>query len=256
MLRPLRARLLPCTCAVLGASTLLACVGRSPTIADAGPVGPSLAFVGLAGRVGCDADAREDLDGFQLDVGVELLNDDDSGFAEVLLTNARNSASASAALGEGAAALTIEVVPQATPGADNTLTAATTNDGGRALTVSAVVTVECEVPPPSVTCQFTAPAASAVITTDHTEVSVSCEGVGLSAAARAWLGAAQVRIDATANADGAVSSQELDLVEGVAQGDVLLPGTGSITLTATVLDPDGLMDPDPTATVAIEVDTP
>lgn len=234
-------------------AALLGCAGRSPSVADPGPVGPSLAFVGLPASVGCDADADAEADGFQLDVGVELLDDDGSGFAAVALANASNNATASGPLLDGAVSLTIEVLPAAAPGAENTLTASASNDAGRSLSVSAAVAVACEIPPPSVSCSFDAPTANAVLSEARVEVALVCTAEGLNAAQRAWFASAQLRVDAQRTADGSVRSQELDLVEGSASGEVLLTGSGAHTLTATVLDPDGLLDPDPSVTVAVDV---
>lgn len=239
--------------AVLALVGLGACQGRSPSIADAGPAGPSLVFLGLAASVGCEADANPDADGFQLEVSLELADDDGSGFSQVLLANSRNNATATTSLADGAVTMTIEVVPEATPGAENTLTATATNDAGRVLEASAVVLVECEIPPPSVTCAFTAPAADAVIAADHAEVAITCTSTGLNAAQREWLGSAQLRIDATPAAGGTTLSRELDLVGGSASGEVSFPSSGAHDLSATVLDPDDLIDPDPTVSITVDV---
>lgn len=248
-----RPRSLSVSLAVLALAGLSACQGRSPSIADAGPAGPSLVFVGLPASVGCEADANAEADGFQLEVSLELADDDGSGFAQVLLANSRNNATATTPLADGTVTMSIEVVPEATPGAENTLTATATNDSGRVLEASAVVLVECEIPPPSVTCAFTAPAANAVIAADHTEVALTCTSTGLNAAQRDWLGSAQLRIDATPAAGGTTLSRELDLVGGSASGDVSFPSTGEHDLSATVLDPDDLLDPDPTVSIAVDV---
>lgn len=237
----------------LAPGVLCACAGRSPSVADPGPVGPSLAFVGLPASVGCDADADAEADGFQLDVGIELLDDDDSGFGAVALANARNNATASGTLSDGLVSLSIEVEPAAAPGVENTLTASASNEAGRALSVSAAVTVACDIPPPSVSCSFDAPSANAVLSEARVDVALVCSAEGLNAAQRAWFGSAQLRVDALRTADGSTRSQELDLVGGSAAGEILLVGSGVHTLTATVLDPDELLDPDPSTTITVDV---
>ncbi|OGQ17373.1 MAG: hypothetical protein A2138_27230 [Deltaproteobacteria bacterium RBG_16_71_12] len=234
-------------------ATLLACAGRSPSIADAGPPGPSLAFVALATSVGCDADADADADGVQLEVTVELVDDDGTGFSQVQVTNASNGATATASLADGSATALVDVVPGVEPAVANTLTATCENPAGDALEASAVVTVDCELPPPIVTCTFTAPAPGAVIAADRVDVAIGCGSSGLSAAQRALMASARLRVDAVATSGGGARSQELDLVEGAAAGTVLLPGSGAHTLTATLVDPDGLFDPDPSATVVVDV---
>lgn len=234
---------------------LAACQGRPASVADAGPPGPSLAFLALPTTASCDADADTDTDGFQLEVAVELDDDDGSGYAQLVVSNSRNNATAVASLVDGPASLIIEVVPGAAPGADNTLTASSTNAAGRTLETSAVVVVDCEVPPPTVTCAFTAPLDNAVIDVDNADVAVTCVSSALTAAQRAWMATARLRIDATATG-GTTRSSELDLQAGSAAGNVLFPGNGAHTLTLTLLDPDGVYDPDPTQTIDVDVQLP
>lgn len=232
---------------------LAACAGRSASIADAGPPGPSLAFLSLPATAGCDADADPDADGFQLDVMVELADDDGSGYAQVQVTSAPAGATATASLSDGPATLRIDVVASAGPAADNTLTATVSNPDGDVLEASALVTVDCAIPPPSVDCAFSAPTDDAVLVAGSVDVAIGCASSGLTAPYRAMMASARMRVDAVATADGSTRSQELDLEEGAAAGTVLLPGTGAHTLTATLLDPDGLFDPDPSAVVDVDV---
>ncbi len=232
---------------------LAACAGRSASVADAGPPGPALGFVALASPVGCDADADLDTDGLQLDVTVELTDDDGSGFTQVLVANAANGATASAGLDSGAASVRVEVVASAAPATDNALTATSTNVDGRVIQAAAVVTVDCAPPVPSVSCAFASPADLAVIAAASVDVAVTCVAEHLTAAQRAMMASARLRLDAVATADGSARAHELDLVEGAAAGTVLLPGTGQHTLTVTLVDADGLFDPDPATSITVDV---
>lgn len=249
MLRPHRVAL-PALSLLL---PIAACAGRSASVADAGPPGPALAFVSLTSPVGCDADADLDTDGVQLDVTVELTDDDGSGFAQVQLMNALNGASATGSLEGGAASLRIDVVASSAPASDNPLSITSTNESGRLLEASAVVTVDCLPPSPSVTCAFTSPANAAVIAADNVDVAITCVSEHLTAAQRAMMASARMRLDAVATSDGSARASELDLTEGAAAGNVLLPGTGAHVLTATLVDTDGLFDPDPSVSLAIDV---
>lgn len=242
-------------CFAVVALVAAACQGRPTTVADAGPLGPALAFVALPASVGCDGDGDADADGFQLEVTVEIIDDDGSGFAQVLVSNSRNNATADGDLGDGPATVRIDAVAGAEPAADNGLTATSTNQAGRTLEVSTVVAVDCAVAPPMVTCAFTAPSDDAVINADNADVVIGCTWSGLNAAQRILVASAQLRVDATA-ASGATMSQELDLVEGGAAGNITLPSTGTHTLTVTLLDPDDLLEGEPTHTISVDVQPP
>ncbi|MCC7070575.1 MAG: hypothetical protein IT383_04590 [Deltaproteobacteria bacterium] len=232
---------------------LAACAGRSASVADAGPPDPSIAFVGLPSTIDCDADDDPGADGLQLDITVALSDDDGSGFAEIELGNNTSGDYAVAALADGRALLRVQMLAGSAPALDNTLEASTANDDGRVLAVSAVVSVDCLVPPPSIACAFTAPLDGAVIAADSVDVSVACVLSGLSVEQRELMAGARLRVDAVASSDGSTHARELDLVEGSASGNLPLPGTGAHTLTATVLDPHQLFEPDPTVSIAIDV---
>lgn len=235
---------------VLVASFGAGCPGCEtvPPSSDAGP-GPSVTFVAPPASINCSDDLDAQTAGEQLEIEVQLVNDDGSGFDTVTVkTGAEEKTGAFDESGRATVVVTLS--GGAAPGVDNVLTASTTNGTDTLEAPPVTIADACEpVEPTPAACAFESPAAG-TFTSSVLPVRVRMSGGDPNdTALQTALRTGDIRIDAAPGG----RSQVLQAAAFLAQGDIDVVDNGTFALTATVVG----TDPAVTCSVAdVVVDVP
>ncbi len=231
---------------ILGLSVAAACgdsccCDDSCKPAEGEPEQPSIAFAGLPDVVHCADDVDPNTPGVQIDLQVDLINDDGSGYGSVDVSDARGTDgnTGSGTFTDGEATVRITLVGGEAPGAENTLTAVASNgDSTQDLTDTATIRDDCvEGQEFSVECHITSPGDGDTATETPFDVGVACSTTSTDPTIIAFLNTAQVRVDATSDTTNVTTSGTAQLANAVGTATVPLTKGEDATLGGQLLDP-------------------